>query len=678
MSLPDFQEWLSWSAAYPGWVLAIGFGLAFVEALAVIGILVPGIILLFLLAALVGWNPPMLLALSLALLTGAVAGDGLSFWLGYRYRGRIGTVWPLKNRAQWLAIGEQFFLRHGGKSIFIARFVGPLRPIVPLVAGSMGMRPADFVPRMLIACLLWTPLMVLPGALFGESLELAGEFGGRLTVLLLVLVVGGWLLAWVTRLVYEWGARRAPWWLKNLALWLRRHPLMGRWIGPLFQPGGREVLTVAILGLLLVASLAALFGALLLAPLSTSAWEAEFELAGLAASLRNHFADPLFFVAVLAQARFVLGVLIVALALLLTMQKRWNALVHWLMATLGGWMMALMLNALMGLLLNRPPIPGSIAQVPHLEMTLSTLVFGFFALMLGKDSRPRQRKWLYLATVVWLGLLAFSQFYLARATLNGLIAGIALGAGWLALTGIGYRLRAKAYRAPGRLLAAFVGVWILTALLNVVDDYDAFSGQHQLSQPLRNFETEQWWAHGWQELPALRSRVGRIESQRFDAQVAMPLRQLQRTLAQRGWQPPQRLSLDSLRAIFSKRIDPEKLPHLQRDFTGSPEDLALRKKLDASRVVLLRAWDSGARVGTGEVPIWLLQLQVLEPVTRIGFFNTWAEVEVGSAKAVEILRSDGSGWQWRKPAEGRPWLVVGDDRVALDDAKAGSGTEPGF
>ena len=655
--MPDFEQMLEWSAAHPGLLITAGFALAFFEALALVGIVVPGILLLFVLGALVGWDLPLLSVLALAVMAGAVAGDGLSFWLGYRYRGGLREHWPFATRGHWLDLGEQFFHRHGGKSIFIARFIGPLRPIVPVVAGSLGMPPKTFVPRMLLACALWAPLMLLPGAIFGESLALAAEFGGRLTLLLLLLVIGGWLLIWTTRSIYEATVRRSPWWLKNLALWLRRHPLLGRWFGGLVEPGRREVLSVVALGLLLVASLAALFGALLLAPLSTTAWEAGFELSGLAASLRSHFADPFFFVVAMAVSRPVLLSLVGLAGVMLLLQRRWNALLHWLLATLGGWLLALMLNALMGFILGRPTASGSVGEVPHVDFVLAVLVVGFAALIVAKDFRPRQRKWLYLTGVAVLALVAFSQFYLARATLNGLVAGLALAMGWLALTGIGYRTRAAPFAAPGRRLTGFIIAWLAIALVFIPRNYPAFAIAHELVQPTRRIEADAWWSGQWRSLPDLRSRIGRVDRQRFDVQLAASRDELEQVLSKGGWTRPPALGIDTLRPILGTRPEPARLVHLPRDFAGQPDDLMRRRMLSGDRVVLLRAWDSGARLEPSSTPVWLVQVRVLEPGTRLGLFNTWQRVGEAADRALQELRATGPDWQWRQPGPDAPWLV---------------------
>jgi len=663
----DFATLAEWTAAHPGWLVAAGFVLAFLEALAVAGIVVPGIFLLFVLGALVGLDLALLAPVAAAVLAGAVAGDGLSFWLGRLGRDRLHRIWPFTARPQWLAHGEAFFRAHGGKSVILGRFIGPLRPVIPLVAGSLDMPPAQFVPRMLFACLLWTPAMLLPGVVFGESLALAADFGARLTLLLVLLVVGGWLLIWASRRCYEAAARRAPWWLKNVALWLRRHPRLGRWLGPLFEPGGREVTTVVILGLMLSVSLAVLFAALLLAPLSAPAWEAGFERFGLAASLRNHYADPLFFGLVLSTSTPVLAALVALMALMLLVRARWNALLHWLLATIGGGVLALLLNALMGLLLGRPAGSGAVGEVPNVHFTVTVLVFGFGALMLAKDFRPRQRKWLYLGTIVLLALAAFGEYYLGRATAIGLVAGLALSLGWLAVTGIGYRTRADAFARPGRELALLMVAWAAAASIQVAGAWDGFAAEYRLEQPRRELAGTQWWQSAWRELPMARSRIGSAANRRFDAQLAVPLEALAGALSAAGWSRPPTVGIRSIGPLLRPDSPLERRPVLPRDFAGQPESLLLRRIVGADRMFVVRAWDSGVRVGAQAVPVWLVQAQAVEPARRFGLFNGWSVVAAAESDALASIRRAGDGWAWRigedpaLPLAAEPLIGIGAD-----------------
>ena len=78
---------------------------------------------------------------------------------------------------------------------------------------------------------------------------------------------------------------------------------------------------------------------------------------------------------------------------------------------------------------------------------------------------------------------------------------------------------------------------------------------------------------------------------------------------------------------------------------------------DDGRAVLLRAWDSGARVGAEGRPIWLVQVRVLEPVTRLGIFNTWREIDGSAEIALAALRGVDRDWRWRQPGDSSPWLV---------------------
>lgn len=671
MSLPDFQTLLQWAGEHPGWLVAAGFALAFIEALAVVGVVVPGILLLFLLGALVGWDVPLLIALALSSALGAMAGDGLSYWLGRGAGAGLSSRWPFRGHPQWLAYGHAFFAQHGGKSVFIARFIGPLRPIVPLVAGSMQMPPSSFLPRMLLACLVWAPLMLAPGVVFGESLALAAEFGGRLTLLLLVVIVGLATLTWLVRLVYEFGARRNRWWMKNLALWLRRHPRFGRMLGPLMEPGGREVLTVVLLGLVLVASVAALFTALVIAPFLADALDAGFRFSGLAASLRSHLADPLFISIALAVSPPVLLALIAWLALLLVVQKQRVALVHWLLATLGGLLLAMLLDWISDVLLTGPEIPSAARSIPDTGFALAVLVFGFAALMLTRDLRPRRRKWLVLATTLVLALAGFTQFYFARTTLTGLTAGLALALGWLALTGIAYRVRARDLRYPGLTVALFFVGWLAGGASMIGVGYESMVERTRLELPVRTLPAPSWWDDAWQELPERRSRIGDADRQRFDLQLAGRQSVVRAALQARGWNVPPGAGRSMVRAVVAEHPDPDRLGHLPRDFAGQPEAWMLRKALEGDRQVLLRAWDSGVRLMPGSTPVWLVQVRTLEPVRRLGFFNTWKAVAPEDERAVLRFRDDLSGWRWQREDPGQPWRAwpgpSASQRAALPD-----------
>lgn len=172
-------DWLAtltdWLSANPGWLVFSLFVAAFLESLAIAGILVPGVAILFAVSVLAGKTGlPLADGLMWAGL-GAIAGDSLSFWIGCRLQGRLHSVWPFSRYPALLNKGESFFLYHGGKSVVIGRFVGPIRPVIPLVAGAMEMPWRRFIAFNVLSAIGWAFAYVAPGHLVGSTLEHAVE-----------------------------------------------------------------------------------------------------------------------------------------------------------------------------------------------------------------------------------------------------------------------------------------------------------------------------------------------------------------------------------------------------------------------------------------------------------------------------------------------------------------------
>ena len=621
----------------PLWLVAAAFGFAFLESLAIVGLILPGILLLFLVGAVVGFDLTLFVWVWLAASLGALSGDLASYWVGRHFRDRIPQWWPFYRRPELLSSGQQLFARHGGKSLLIGRFIGPMRPVVPMLAGTMGLRRFVFLSFAIPACILWAPVYLLPGMLFGASLDLAADLAGRLVLLLVLAVLGGWFVAWMTRVIYEFTARRSGWWLKGLVRWAHRHPVAGRVVGDLFEPGRHQVISIALLGLLLMVALVLLASALILAPLTLPAWDADLQIAGLAASLRSHLADPLFVVLVLAGDAQVLAVLAVVVAGMLLLQRRAHALRYWVMAIGGGWLLASGTAFLMGFLVATDATGSGLDEVPHRAFTLASLVFGFFAVMVAKDLNARRRKWPYLASSVTLAALGFAQFYLGQASLIGLLAAFALGLGWLALIGIAYRMRARPRTHPVWFAAVLACAFVLIAGVHVQAGFEDKLIASRLELPQRQLDRSSWLETDWQHLPKRRSRLGSYQQQRFDLQLEADLDTLKTALLTRAWHRPPTADLLSLLAGLAAEA-PADAPTLPRDFAGRPEDLVLFLAVDQDSHVALRLWDSGARLAPGGSVLWLGQARVLSLKTGwLGGMQRWKEVSDSRPDALAAL-----------------------------------------
>ena len=151
---------------------------ALLEAVPVVGSVIPGSTIILALSALVPSGDLQLPWVLAAAVAGAVLGDGSAFWVGHRTQREILSTWPIANYPGVVARSEAFFNRWGALAVFFARFAPPIRAFVPITAGALGMPPVRFYAVNIPAILLWAPAHVLPGVLAVSLLERYGHLAG--------------------------------------------------------------------------------------------------------------------------------------------------------------------------------------------------------------------------------------------------------------------------------------------------------------------------------------------------------------------------------------------------------------------------------------------------------------------------------------------------------------------
>ena len=144
---------------------------ALLEAVPVIGSVIPGSTIILALSALVPGGQLQLGFVLAAAVAGAVLGDGTAFWIGHRTQREILTAWPMSNYPRLVARSEAFFHRWGALAVFFARFLAPIRAFVPITAGALDMAPLRFYAVNIPAILLWALAHVLPGVLAISALH---------------------------------------------------------------------------------------------------------------------------------------------------------------------------------------------------------------------------------------------------------------------------------------------------------------------------------------------------------------------------------------------------------------------------------------------------------------------------------------------------------------------------
>ena len=167
------------------------FLVAFAESLPVTGLIIPGSTIIVLAGFLIVAGKGNLAALVLVATVGALFGDLLSLWLGKRYGGIFLQLRFFRRRRKMIRYAQKFFVTHGGKSLFFARFLGPIRGIVPFIAGLSQMPHRAAAIYILVSSILWGICYPGLGYLGGSSLQQAQTLGARfgLAILVLLLVV---------------------------------------------------------------------------------------------------------------------------------------------------------------------------------------------------------------------------------------------------------------------------------------------------------------------------------------------------------------------------------------------------------------------------------------------------------------------------------------------------------
>ncbi len=373
---------------------------------------------------------------------GAVVGDSVGYEIGRLFgeplkRSRLGRK---VGEERW-ARAEAYLRAKGGRAVFLGRFVGLLRALVPALAGMSRLPYRTFLPWNLAGGVIWAPGFVLLGYLAGSSYRQVERIVGRASLLvLLVLVMAGALVL--------------------AARWLARHPerlravvdrqLDRRWVARLRGRYQRQLAFLmhrvqprGALGLSLTASVVALvaagwaFGAVLQDVLGRD------ETALLDGPVQRFFVaqreawlTPLMrAVTDLGNAAVLAGLIAFVGLVWWTRTRTWRPL--WLLASayLGAWALSDTVKELTRR--PRPPAAQAIGHwtgyaFPSGHTTKATAVYGMLAALLAAATSSWGRKVaLWTAALLITGLVGLTRLYLGAHWLTDVLGGFALGGVWL-------------------------------------------------------------------------------------------------------------------------------------------------------------------------------------------------------------------------------------------------------
>ena len=645
---------LDWLAIHPHWAGLAVFLIALAESLALVGLFMPGALLMFGIGALVATGTLALWPTLAWAAAGAVLGDAISFWLGHHFRQQLLAIWPFSRYPQLIERATQLFQNHGGKAILLGRFIGPIRPVIPAVAGMLGMRWSRFLPFNLLSALLWAPAYIIPGMVFAVSLELAAAVAARLAVTLVGLLLLLFLVAALARWLFHQLHPHTHTLLRHALQWGERHPHMGHLSAALFDPEHPEARGFTLLTLILLLA-TALFVALLQATMSGLLVQLDSAIYQSLQALRTPWMDQLQILITELGDGYLLTSIFLSLLCWLLLRRHWLAIGHWLSAGLFVAIAPPLLKWLTQLDRPQPLYDGlSNFSFPSGHAVGSSVIFGFIAILWAGELRIAWRWLPYAIATVIATAIGFSRIYLGAHWLSDVIAGLALGGAWVALLGIAYHRHQQ--RSLPRHEFAIITLLLLPLLAAgyMVQQIDADQLRYRQPHISQQLMLDSWWQQQWQALPQRRDDR---QQQRLHLQYVGDKRWLQQQLIAGGWQQATPLTTSSWLRWLNPVTPLPQRPLLPQVHQGQHEALRLIRADTDGNFQLLRLWRSTAHLQQSNTPIWLGNLSELQPRSLLLGLLTLTQQGSDSMTAVKALAEalrDKTNQRW-----------VGSDQMTL-------------
>ncbi|MDD9908700.1 MAG: bifunctional DedA family/phosphatase PAP2 family protein [Ahrensia sp.] len=594
---------------HPILAIFVVFLISMAEALFVVGLVVPSTVVLVGAGALIGAGSLAFWPIFLSATAGAVVGDALSYWIGHHYRERLYVIWPFSHHDGIIRHGQNFFARHGAKSIFIARFIPAVKSIVPGIAGMMGMNVSTFAIINVVSAFAWSAAHILPGIGIGNGLSRYWTSDPRFVALAALVVVAVLMVWFVTKLFLVVGVPQ----LGKLRGWLdekleTRSGRISR--ASLAILRNEEGLAASLAWAIAIAGLLIVFTTILLNLLfEPQLAAADQAISAFIQGLRTPAGTAIMTLITMAGDSRVITALAVTSVGWLAFHRQWAVTAATLIAMVGATIFVPVVKATIQRARPNELYSGAESfSFPSGHATLSATIIGVVAILLAREAKGVWRWAIYGIAVAAVVAIAISRVYLAAHWPSDVLAGVAFGFAVAAALAYFLRRRSLPIHAPLFAAVLLLGFGIAYGL-NVSRNFAKWTDNYAYNAPVALITKEDWVSGGWKNLPLRRGTFEGETAETFVLQAALPVDILKSGLSAAGWRVDDATELQRLSALALPTKAPLlTLPAAPRYDRGNSAVLTLTRTptgLDQSRDIL-RFWPSGRALDQSGRPIPIL------------------------------------------------------------------------
>ena len=595
------------------------FLVAFSESLILFGLIVPGAILMVLFGALIAIDALEFWPTTFFAISGAIAGDILSYWLGRRYENHLLNIWPLSRHPEIIVQANQFFLRHGVKSIVLARFVGLIRPVIPAIAGIAKMPVKSFIVTNVASAIIWAPLYLLPGIVFGLSFEMASEFASKFIFLIFSLLSIIILSLWIIQRIYIFAKPYNDKAIVYLLNWGKKHSFAGEVPASIFDTTHPELPGLSLVAIIIFSVTLLLTFLQNTLPPHYNPFFYDFDSIDqfIYHSLQTFRSPPfdgiMLWLGFLGSSEFI-ALLCFSLGGLFLIKKNFLSLWHLLAAiSLPLLLSPLLTNDLTRLLQQNLNIDFNSLSFINIVSTV-----GFITIIINSELSYKKQQIIYYLSASLVLFLMLAQLYFASQVFSQVLFGLLVGAIWFNLLGIAYRRHVKESSDS----KTRKEILLIISLLLIYPSWKTVK-QDKIYHPPENYfvmGTLSWLESGWTLLPNSREGLHKNKNNVFNLQWLGTDKHITSQLSKLGFES----SLNTTRTLtnwFLDEVKIKQLPVLPHIHQGEYETLRFyRYNQDNKELIVIRLWPSKYKLKQNNPlrPLWFGSMSIMTVKEKSG------------------------------------------------------------